>query len=74
MFKKNINLIRKNIVKFLILNYPNCNIKRENLSLLNEGKFANATVFRYKDKNLDLTIKDFLVLPGLLGKHLENYL
>lgn len=68
MFKKNINLIRKNIVKFLTLNYPNCNIKRENLSLLNEGKFANATVFRYKDKNLDLTIKDFSGSPWLVRK------
>ena len=59
MFKKNINLIKKNIVKFLILNYPNCNIKRENLSLLNEENLQMQQYSEYKDKNLDLTIKEF---------------
>lgn len=68
MFKKNINGVKKNIVTFLSSTYSNNNIKKSNLILLNEGKFANATVFRYKDSSLDLTIKDFSGSPWIIRK------
>lgn len=68
MFKKNINGVKKNIVTFLSSTYSNNNIKKSNLILLNEGKFANATVFRYTDSNLDLTIKDFSGSPWIIRK------
>lgn len=75
MFKKNILKIKNNITKMLKNHYGN-NIKEENLILLNEGQFANAAVFRYKDENLDLTIKDFSGSPWIvrvtLGKIFVN--
>lgn len=68
MFKKNINAVKENIVTLLKLTYSNSNINKSNLTLLNEGKFANATVFRYTDANLDLTIKDFSGSPWFVRK------
>ncbi len=68
MFKKNVNGIKRDIIKFLTLTYSKYDIKKGNLTLLNRGKFANATVFRYKDSNLDLTIKDFSGSPWLIRK------
>lgn len=41
-------------------------IKIENLKILNRGKFANAFVYRYKDSNLDYTIKDFYHCPFIV--------
>ena len=68
MFKKNINAVKDNIVTLLKLTYTYDNINKNNLILLNKGKFANATVFRYTDANLDLTIKDFSGSPWLIKK------
>lgn len=71
MFKKNIEKVKNNIIKMLKNHYKDCEIKKEYLSLLNEGKFANATTFRYNDvKKLDLTIKDFSGSPYLIKKTL----
>ncbi|NME36821.1 MULTISPECIES: hypothetical protein [Fusobacterium] len=41
-------------------------IDKNNLILMNEGEYINAAVFRYKDENLDLTIKDFSTSPWIL--------
>lgn len=68
MFKKNINDVRQSVIKFLNLTYPENNINESNLMLLNEGKFANATVFHYLDSNLNLTIKDFSGSPWIIRK------
>ena len=43
------------------LNSKDIDIK--NLTILNKGKFGNAFVYRYKDTNLDYTIKDFYHCP-----------
>ena len=66
MFKKNINDVKNGIVLFLNSAYCKNNINKSNLTLLNEGKFANATVFHYKDSELNLTIKDFSGSPWLV--------
>ena len=68
MLKKNINDVRQSVIKFLNLTYPENNINESNLMLLNEGKFANATVFHYLDSNLNLTIKDFSGSPWIIRK------
>lgn len=68
MFKKNINDVKCSIIEFLNSTYPEHNIKESNLTLLNEGKFANATVFHYTDSNLNLTIKDFSGSPWIIRK------
>ena len=70
MFKKNIEKIKNNIIKMLKENYSFCEIKKECLFLLHEGKFANASVFRYRDNKLDLTIKDFSGSPWIIKKTL----
>lgn len=70
MFKKNINAIKRDIVKALTLAYSDYDIKKDKLTLLNRGKFANATVFRYKDTCLNLTIKDFSGSPWFIRKTL----
>lgn len=66
MFEKNLEEIEFKILNYLKRRYKDSNIKKENLSLLNEGRFANATVFRYKDEKLDLTIKDFSGSPWFI--------
>lgn len=53
-----INLIKKKLQRE--------DIKIENLKILNKGKFANAFVYRYKDSELDYTIKDFYHCPYLI--------
>ena len=47
MFKKNVGKIKKRITDMLKKHYPSNEIKEEYLTLLNEGQFANAAVFRY---------------------------
>ncbi len=66
LFKKNIFSIKNHVVSYLQKSYPNYNIQKENLILLNLGRFANATVFEYKSNNLNLTIKDFSGSPWLI--------
>ena len=66
MFDKNLEDIELKVLSYLQKKYRNMNIKKENLFLMNKGRFANATVFRYKDENLDLTIKDFSGSPRLI--------
>ncbi len=67
MFKKDVVKIENKITQMLIKHYPSCEIKKEFLVLLNEGQFANASVFRYNDgKSLDLTIKDFSGSPWFI--------
>lgn len=68
MFNKDVDIIKDNIINYLKNNYKNGNFKKENLILLNMGKFANATVFEYKDENYTLTIKDFSGSPWLVKK------
>ena len=69
MSEKNIAVIKTKVLNMLKKHYPNYSIKEEYLFLLHEGKFANATVFRYNDKNnLDLTIKDFSGSPWIIRK------
>ena len=64
MFKKNVGKIKKRIIDMLKKHYPSNEIKEEYLTLLNEGQFANASVFRYNDgKDIDITIKDFSGSP-----------
>lgn len=71
MSEKNINKIKTKVIDMLKNSYPKENIEEKNLLLLHEGKFANATVFRYKDENnLDLTIKDFSGSPWIIRKTL----
>lgn len=66
MFNKDLKKIELKIIDYLQKKYVNANIKKENLILLNKGQFANATVFRYKDDDLDLTIKDFSGSPWFI--------
>lgn len=70
MFKKDISKIKNNILQMLAENYSydSSSISSNNLTLLSKGQFANAAVFRYtdKDKNLDLTIKDFSGSPWFI--------
>lgn len=66
MFRKNILEIENHIITLLKDNYPEHNISRGYFTLLHEGQFANATVFRYNDENLDITIKDFSGSPWIV--------
>ena len=71
LFKKDIEKIKNKILNMLKENYKNYEIRKECLSLLHEGQFANAAVFRYNDENnLDITIKDFSGSPWLVRKTL----
>lgn len=71
MFKKNIEKIKNTVINLLKKHYTDYEIRKECLSLLHEGKFANAAVFRYNDGDkLDLTIKDFSGSPWLVRKTL----
>lgn len=66
MFKKNINDVKNGIVLSLKSAYHNNSINKSKIILLNEGRFANATVLHYVDSNLNLTIKDFSGSPWLI--------
>lgn len=66
MLDKNIDEVKNKVISLLKKKYRNSEIKKEKLILLNKGKFANATVFRYCDEKIDLTIKDFSGSPWLI--------
>ena len=62
---KNIEKIKQNIQKMLSEKFHK-NIDINNLSLMNEGEYLNASVFRYCDDEYDFTIKDFSASPWFL--------
>ena len=65
--KKNIKEIKSKILSMLAEHFSDFKIRIECLSLIHEGQFANAAVFRYKDdNNLDITIKDFSGSPWII--------
>lgn len=66
MFKKNIEAVKEKIFNMLKVNYPESEIKKDCIILIHEGKFANASVFRYNDGVLDITIKDFSGSPWFI--------
>lgn len=61
---KNIEEIKQNIKNMLSKKFHKP-IDINNLSLMNEGEYLNAAVFRYSDGELDLTIKDFSTSPWI---------
>ncbi len=65
---KNIMKIKRNVVVDLKKAFPalGSDISENGLTLIHEGRFANAAVLRYRDRNLDLTIKDFSGSPLLI--------
>ena len=62
---KNIKKIKQNIQKMLSEKFHK-NIDINNLFLMNEGEYLNASVFRYRDGEYDFTIKDFSESPWFL--------
>lgn len=64
MFKKNLKREKLSVLKMLEEKYGG--VLKDNIEILNCGKIGNATVFRYKDFNRDLTIKDFSESPWLI--------
>lgn len=66
MLDKNIDKVKNKVINLLKKKYKSLEIKKENLILLNKGQFTNATVFRYCDNKIDLTIKDFSGSPWLI--------
>ena len=61
------------ILNYLSFNYPKEKIDENSLILLNEGRFANATVFEYKSSTLNLTIKDFSGSPWIIRNSLGRF-
>lgn len=66
MFEKDIEKIENHLISLMKKKYLRNNISKNSLILLNKGRFANAAVFRYKDNELDLTIKSFFASPWLV--------
>lgn len=62
---KNIIKIKLNLQKMLSKKFHK-NIDINNLTLMNEGEYLNAAVFRYHDEELDFTIKDFSTTPWII--------
>lgn len=51
------------VVAALQSHLPSITLSTDNISVLHRGRFANAIVFRYRDENLDLVIKDYTHCP-----------
>ncbi|MDP0494104.1 MAG: hypothetical protein Q7K48_07390 [Fusobacterium sp. JB021] len=64
MLEKNLKREKINVLKMLERTYGK--ISKEGIEVLNYGRIANATVFRYKDDMRDLTIKDFSESPFII--------
>src|SRR5690606_11399460 len=45
---------------------PSLTLSTENISVLYKARFANAIVFRYRDENLDVVIKDYTHSPAVI--------
>lgn len=58
--------LKAKVVAALQEQFPSLALSTENLSVLHKGRFANAIVFRYRDENLDLVIKDYTHCPLVL--------
>ncbi|MDD4108251.1 MAG: hypothetical protein PHH93_05990, partial [Prolixibacteraceae bacterium] len=71
---KDLEAIKKRVVSFLINKYPGFPPHLNGIvSVLKEGRIANATVLRYKGELHDLVIKDFsgspLIIRLILGRY-----
>lgn len=64
MFKKDLKREKLSVLKMLEEKYGR--VSKDNIEILNCGKIGNATVFRYRDFQKDLTIKDFSESPWLI--------
>ncbi len=68
MFHKDITHVKKNVIACLKRKFPEFSkeIDEKHITVLKEGRYANATVMRYNDSNLNITIKDFSGSPFLI--------
>jgi len=64
MFKKDLKREKLNVLKMLEGKYDR--VSENKIEILNCGRIGNATVFRYRDFQRDLTIKDFSESPWLM--------
>lgn len=65
---KNIKKIKETTVENLKKAFPliATQISADGLCVLHEGRMANATVLRYRDESMDLTVKDFSGSPFIV--------
>src|SRR5690606_23148861 len=59
-------ILKAKAVAALQTQVPSLTLSTENISVLHQGRFANAIVFRYKDENLDVVIKDYSHCPAVI--------
>lgn len=59
-------ILKAKAVAALQTQFPSLTLSTENISVLHKGRFANAIVFRYRDKNLDVVIKDYSHCPAVI--------
>ncbi|MFK4785499.1 hypothetical protein [Fusobacterium sp. MFO224] len=64
MLTKDLNREKLNVLRMLESEYGK--VSQNGIEVLNCGRIANATVFRYKDSEKDLTIKDFSESPWII--------
>lgn len=68
MFQKDMVYVKKNVIACLKRKFTKFSneIDEKHLTVLKEGRYANATVMRYNDNNLNITVKDFSGSPFLI--------
>src|SRR5690606_40927621 len=59
-------ILKAKAVAALQTQFPSLTLSTENISVLHKGRFANAIVFRYRDENLDVVIKDYSHCPAVI--------
>lgn len=60
------HIFKAKVIAALQKQFPSRSFSQEKISVLHKGRFANAIVFRYRDDNLDLVIKDYSHCPMIL--------
>ena len=61
-------MIENNLLVQLQQQYPEHTFMQHHLSVVHKGRFANAIVYRYKDNEFDLIVKDFSQSPWFIRK------
>lgn len=61
-------MIENNLLVQLQQKFPEHTFMQHHLSVVHKGRFANAIVYRYKDNEFDLIVKDFSQSPWFIRK------
>lgn len=67
------DILKSRVLAALRRRFPDTLLSPDKLAVLHKGRFANAIVFRYRDQDLDLVIKDYSHCPWIVKQSIGRF-